>query len=154
MFARRSVPHCENVTVLVAISGPLVARLGRPPESWARYAALSVLSALAGAALYLLAHPHGDVPMLGASGAIYGLLGLFLRLPPEGETLMPMRSARMRRAGIQLVKENLLFIVLLALPALLSGKGGGLAWEAHLGGILFGLFAGPRFLPRKAAPAH
>jgi membrane associated rhomboid family serine protease len=152
MFAHGGPAHIlMNGAALVAISGPLVARLGDLPGSWARYAALFVLSALAGAALYLLIHPHGAVPMLGASGAIYGLFGLFLRLPPEGETLMPIRSARMRRAGVQLVKDNLFLIALLTLPALLTGSGGGLAWEAHLGGFLFGLLAGPRFLPRHAA---
>jgi membrane associated rhomboid family serine protease len=154
MVAHGGLVHIVmNAIVLVAISGAIVARLGDPPASWARYAAVFVLSALAGAGLYLLIHPHGEVPMLGASGAIYGLVGLLLRLPPEGEALMPLRSARMRRAAVQLVKENLLLIVMLTLPALLSGKGGGLAWEAHLGGILFGLFAGARFLPRQPAPS-
>jgi hypothetical protein len=39
-----------------------------------------------------------------------------------------------------------------------TGLGGGLAWEAHLGGFLFGALSGPRFLPsiedgKDAGPA-
>src|SRR4030095_15839380 len=86
MFAHGGLLHIlMNGSALVAISGPLIARLGNVPESWLRYSALFVLSGLAGMAVFLLIHPKGNVPMLGASGAIYGLLGLLLRLPPGDE---------------------------------------------------------------------
>ena len=136
-----------NMWVLVAISGPLVARLGRHPLAWARYLALFTLGGLAGTALFLVFHPQGSVPMLGASGAIYALFGLQLRLPLEPGPLLSVRTPEMRRVVIALVKENIFLFLLLALAALSTGGQAGLAWEAHLGGFLFGLFAGPRFLP-------
>ena len=57
----------------------------------------------------------------------------------------------MRRALVELLKENLLLIVMLTLPALLSGKGGGARLGGASGGLLFGLFAGA---PVPALPAH
>jgi membrane associated rhomboid family serine protease len=157
MFAHGSLVHIlMNMTALVAISGPLIARLGQPPTAWARYLALFVLSGLAGTACYLAIHPNGTLPMLGASGAIYGLLGLMLRLPPEPGPLLSLRTSRMRKAVIGLIKENIWLFVMMILPALLLGGQAGLAWEAHLGAFLVGLFAGPFLLPqseREAAAA-
>ncbi|KQS01527.1 hypothetical protein ASG11_17905 [Sphingomonas sp. Leaf357] len=148
MFAHGGAAHIlMNGVALFVLGGPLVARMGDPPLGWPRFVALFLASGLAGMALFLAIHPYGVVPMLGASGAIYGLLGLLIRLPVEGEALMPIRSARTRKILLDLVKANAWLVVLLAIPALLLGQSGGLAWEAHLGGFLFGLFAGPWFLP-------
>ena len=87
--------------------------------------------------------------MLGASGAICALLGLLLRLPSEGYELHPIRSDRMKLAAKEFVKANLILILLLTVPALLLGQGGGVAWEAHLGGFIFGLFVAPLLLPSE-----
>jgi hypothetical protein len=52
-----------------------------------------------------------------------------------------------------LVQQNLLLILILAIPAVLGGSAVGLAWEAHLGGLLFGRLAGPWFFARERADA-
>jgi membrane associated rhomboid family serine protease len=155
MFAHGPLFHIlMNMVALVSIGGLLVARLGAPPLAWLRFLAFFLLSGLAGTAFYLAIHPHGTVPMVGASGALYGLFGLLLRLPAEPGPLLSLRTPRMRRAVIELIKDNLWLFALLLLPILLSGGQGGLAWEAHLGGLLFGLFAGPRFLPAEERRAE
>ena len=154
MFAHGPLVHIlMNMSALVAISGPLVSRLGPPPASWARYLALFVLGGLTGTACFLAVHPHGTLPMLGASGAIYALLGLLLRLPPEPGPLLGIRTPRMRRVAVRLIKDNLWLFAMLVLPPLLLGGQAGLAWEAHLGGFLFGLFAGPLLLPQPERAA-
>jgi membrane associated rhomboid family serine protease len=151
MFAHGPLFHIlMNMAALVSFGAPLVARLGPPPGAWLRFLAFFVLSGLAGTALYLAIHPHGEVPMLGASGALYGLLGLLLRLPPEQGQLLSLRTPEMRKVMIELGKANVWLFIMLALPGLLSGGQGGLAWEAHLGGFLFGLLAGPLFLPESS----
>ena len=153
MFAHAGLMHLVmNMSALVAIGGALVARLGSPPSSWLRFLALFLLSGLSGAALYLALHPAGTVPMVGASGALYGLVGLLIRAPADGGTLVSVRSSRIRRIGWDLIKQNAFLFALLALMSWSSGHAGGLAWEAHLGGFLFGLFVGPRFLPRVVKP--
>ena len=148
MFAHGGALHIlMNVSVLLALSPPLIARLGRPPGAWVRYFGLFLLSGLAGAFAYLAVNPDGTVPMLGASGAIYGLMGTLLRLGPETGALVPLRSRAMALALKDFVRDNLLLILLFTVPALLAGTGGGLAWEAHVGGLTFGLLAGPKFVP-------
>ena len=63
---------------------------------------------------------------------------------------MSVRSTKIRRIGWDLIKQNIFLFGLLALMSWSSGSAGGLAWEAHLGGFLFGLFIGPKFLPRAS----
>jgi len=151
IFAHGGAMHLAmNMTMLAAIGPPLTARLGPPPLSWLRFFLLFLFSGLAGAALYLLVHPAGTVPMIGASGALYGLLGLLIRAPADGQAVLSVKSRRIRRVGWVLVKQNVFLFVLLAMMAWSNGTAGGLAWEAHLGGFLFGLLVGPQLLPRAS----
>jgi membrane associated rhomboid family serine protease len=151
MFAHGGPMHIlMNSAALIALGPPLIARLGPPALGWLRFCAVFVLSGLAGAALYLAVHPAGEVPMLGASGAICGLLGLLARFQPESDQLLPIRSREIWLTMKDFAKDNVILFVMLTVPALLAGQGGGVAWEAHLGGLLFGLFAGPLFAPRPA----
>jgi membrane associated rhomboid family serine protease len=163
MFAHGGSMHLVmNMTMLVAIGGVITSRLGRAPFSWLRFFILYTSSGLAGAALYLMMHPAGTVPMLGASGALYGLLGLLIRLPVDGEDLVSLKSRSIRRTSWNLIKENAFLFALLAVMAWVSGTAGGLAWEAHVGGFLFGLIVGPKMLPSalqdrshsRVEPAH
>ena len=90
------------------------------------------------------------IPMVGASGAISGVLGLYFLLFPRNQVkvfvflfpiffdmvLLPARWV----LGFYLLADNLL-------PVLL-GAGGGVAYGAHIGGFLAGLlvaWAGERF---------
>lgn len=146
MFAHAGLLHITmNLAVLYGISGLIVARLG----SWWRYIVLYLLCGFAGAALYLLLTPGSSIPMLGASGAISGLLGLLFRLDQQTANLIPLRSEQVFHALKGFAKDNLVLILMFTVPAILSGSGGGIAWEAHLGGLLFGLLAGPYLLPEE-----
>lgn len=149
MFVHGSGMHLAmNMTALAGIGPLLTSRLGRPPLSWLRFLMLFFLSGLAGGALYLTLHPIGMVPMVGASGALYGLVGLLIRTPGDDGGVLAVQSRRVRRVGLELVKQNAFLFALLAVMAWTNGTNGGLAWEAHLGGFLFGLFIGPKLLPR------
>lgn len=142
-----------NMTALAAIGPTLASRLGPVPRSWLRFWLLFFVSALAGAALYLALHPAGTVPMVGASGGLYGLLGLVVRAPANGEAVLALQSSRIRRMGWNVVQDNIVLFGILMLMSWSSGVAGGLAWEAHLGGFLFGLCIGPKLLPPRERPA-
>lgn len=152
MFAHGGAMHLVmNMTALAGIGPTLTSQLGRSPLNWLRFVLLFFLSGLAGAALFLALHPTGSVPMVGASGALYGLIGLLIRTQAGGGTVISIKNKRVRRIGWDLVKQNAFLFALLALLAWTSGTAGGLAWEAHLGGFLFGLCVGPKLLPRAPA---
>ncbi|KPI18842.1 Peptidase S54, rhomboid domain containing protein [Actinobacteria bacterium OK074] len=119
MFLHASVVHILfNMLSLWWIGGPLEAALGR-----ARYLALYFVSGLAGSALsYLLAAPNQA--SLGASGAIFGLFGA---------TAVLMRRLRYdMRPVIALLVINLIF----------TFGWSGIAWQAHIGGLVGGVVIG------------
>jgi membrane associated rhomboid family serine protease len=77
--------------------------------------------------------PSGIIPVIGASGAIYGLLLAFGWLFPDRRIyiyfLFPIPA-----------KYFVIIFGLIELISSIEGTGGGVAHLTHLGGLLFGLF--------------
>ncbi|MET8814491.1 rhomboid family intramembrane serine protease [Streptomyces sp. NPDC004549] len=119
MFLHGGFLHIAfNMLSLWWIGGPLEAALGR-----ARYLSLYLVSGLAGSALsYLMVAPNE--PSLGASGAIYGLFG--------ATVVLVRRLDYDMRPVIALLVVNL--IITFQVP--------GIAWQAHIGGLVAGLGVG------------
>ncbi|MFE1873644.1 rhomboid family intramembrane serine protease [Streptomyces sp. NPDC059496] len=111
-----------NMIGLWVIGGPLEAALGR-----VRYLAVFLLSGLGGSALvYLLSEPY--VQTLGASGAVFGLLGATVVL-----------AKRLRYEMRPVIVMVVLMLVLTFVPL-----GGALtvSWQAHVGGLVTGALVG------------
>ncbi|MEU8964973.1 rhomboid family intramembrane serine protease [Streptomyces sp. NPDC048491] len=119
MFLHGGYAHIGfNMLSLWWIGGPLEAALGR-----ARYLALYFVSGLAGGALtYLLTAPNA--PSLGASGAIFGLFGAM--------AVLMRRMKYDMRPVIGLLVVNLIF----------TFAWSGIAWQAHVGGLVAGVLLG------------
>lgn len=112
-----------NMTML-ALLGPAVVRQAGQAGFLAIYAA----SAVGGAAAFGLIGPEAQ-PMVGASGALFGLAGAlgfrdWRRRRDGGLPMGPVRRMLAELAAINLVMWLLL--------------GGLLAWQTHLGGFLAG----------------
>ncbi|HET6964258.1 MAG TPA: rhomboid family intramembrane serine protease [Acidimicrobiales bacterium] len=102
-----------NMVSLAIVGPPVEAEVGR-----VRFAAMYLLSAVGGSVgFYLLAPPN--TPGVGASGAIFGLLGAYFVL------------AKLRGWQTQSIVGLLLVNVLYSFT-------GGIAWQAHLGGLVTG----------------
>lgn len=97
-----------------------------------RLALLWLLSTFGGALGYALLAP-GLQPMVGASGALFGLVGALVALN--------WRGLRRRNAPVGPVWRAVLGLAALNL-VLWWAMQGQLAWETHLGGFLAGWFAG------------
>jgi len=102
---------------------------------------LFALGAIGGGAVFGLLAP-GAHPMVGASGAVFAFLGLWIawdwrRHRTHGAAVGPVMRRVLALAGI-----NVLMYVAL---------GGLLAWEAHLGGFLVGVLVGGWLEGRRAA---
>ncbi|MGW0782334.1 rhomboid family intramembrane serine protease [Streptomyces sp. NPDC002913] len=115
VFLHQEVLHIAfNMMGLWWLGGPLEAALGR-----ARYLALYLLSGLAGSALtYLTSDPAQG--SLGASGAVFGLMGA--------------TAVLMRRMNYDMRPV----IVLLVVNLVFTFTWGGIAWQAHVGGLVAG----------------
>ena len=141
MFAHGGLMHIIfNLSALAALGPAVMERLGLlNARSFAAFMLLFFGSGLGGLAVWLALNPSSEIPMLGASGAIFGLLGFLMRQPdPHGQPV-PLLSAQLGRAFVEWIKLHLPLIALFAIPMIFGGANFGLAWEAHLGGFLAGL---------------
>lgn len=141
MFLHGGLLHIAmNSSALAALGPPVSQRLGRDATGAAMFLAFFVLCGLAGGALYLGLHWNGQTPMLGASGAICGLWGATARMTPTTD-LAPVLSRQVGRQAWSFLLMNLVLIAIGGGLGVLSGAGGVLvAWEAHVGGFIAGLF--------------
>ncbi|GAA0446408.1 rhomboid family intramembrane serine protease [Streptomyces stramineus] len=115
MFLHQAPMHLAfNMLSLWWLGPPLEAALGR-----GRYLALYMLSGLGGSALtFLIADPAQ--PSLGASGAVFGLLGA--------------TAVLMRRMNYDMRPV----IALLVLNLIFTFAWQNIAWQAHIGGLVLG----------------
>jgi membrane associated rhomboid family serine protease len=108
-----------------------------------RYLFFYLLSGLAAGLLQAYILPSSQMPMIGASGAVAGVLGAYLILFP--------------RSRIASLVPILFIFTIIEIPAMLylifwfvsqlysglfaiqGGGGSGIAWWAHIGGFLFGV---------------
>jgi membrane associated rhomboid family serine protease len=100
-----------------------------------------LVAAVAGGAVFGLI-ADGAYPMVGASGAVFGFLGVWIawdwrRHRAVGAPVGPV----VRRVAVLAVLNAALYV----------GLHGMLAWEAHLGGFLAGLACGVWLETRQAA---
>jgi membrane associated rhomboid family serine protease len=102
------------------------------------YLACGVVSGVGFAAL----HPDGMSPVVGASGAIAGLMGAAARtMDTVPGQLGPVLGPRVVSLGLGWIIVNLVIAVT---GSLLTMGAGGVAWEAHLIGFAAGvLLIGP-----------
>lgn len=138
----------SNMWILVIFGDNVENRLGG-----GKYLAFYLLSGIAAAMLQTFLSPGSLVPMIGASGAIAGVLGAYLILYPQSRiaSLVPI----------------LFIFTIVELPAwiflgfwfvsqLFSGwlslQGAdmsSIAWWAHIGGFVFGMLAVRLFARRR-----
>ena len=147
MFAHAGLMHLTFNTFAILALGPLLTSLfGRGPQQWARFITVLIAGSMSGALIFLLFHPHGTVPLVGASGGLFAVVGMLARTPTQHGALAPLFSAETKAAAQDFVKNNIWLVIIFTLPLLIAGQEGGLAWEAHLGGFLFGLLSAPWFV--------
>ncbi len=110
-----------------------------------RYLLLYLGSGLVASAAQIAASPRSTLPLLGASGAIAGVLGAFLVLFPKarlagvlplGCLVIPMKSRAFLFIPFWFLLQ--LYGALAAPPGVGIGGGGGVAWYAHLAGFAAG----------------
>ena len=124
-----------------------------------RYVAFYLITGLAAACGQILANPGSIVPMVGASGAISGVMGAYLILYPRVKVyaLVPIFIFFTSIALPAWMMLGYWFFIQLASGLLSSSEMGGVAFWAHVGGFVAGValiksFARPEFI--QAHRAH
>jgi len=113
-----------------------------------------LVSGIAGSLLHSLTSPGSPVPMVGASGAISGVLGAYILFYPRARVmaLIPLGFFMRMTYLPSFVFLGIWFLYQLLLGLLSVGvRGGGVAYFAHIGGFAAGLlFALPfKFAKKK-----
>jgi membrane associated rhomboid family serine protease len=124
-------------------------RLGRT-----RYLVLYLASGVAAAVLHIFTNAGSEVPTIGASGAIAGIMGAYFRFYPFArvETIIPPFIFAVFRLPAIVFLGGWFLLQFLNGAMSLGGQGQatGIAWWAHVGGFLFGFVI---CLPAKREPA-
>jgi membrane associated rhomboid family serine protease len=137
-----------NSAALLETGGLVVARLGSYPLGWLRFLVAFGLGAIGALVFFLLTHPGGKELMIGASGAVFALLGLLLSIRLI-EELEPVPVNLLPRAAMNFVQENSFFLALIVVGAIAAALPERVSWQAHLGGFASGLCLGPWLLPKR-----
>jgi membrane associated rhomboid family serine protease len=117
-----------------------------------RYAVFYILCGLAAGVTHYYLSPLSPVPTIGASGAIAGVLGGYLVRFPSARvvTLVPLGFFLQLAELPAWLMLGLWFLVqAIGGFVTLGAAGGGVAWWAHVGGFLAGIFLIHLFQPRR-----
>ena len=117
-----------------------------------RFIAFYLLCGLAASLTQIVSRPGSQAPMVGASGAIAGILGAYLVLFPGAR----IRTFLFLIVFIRVVSIPAVVVLglWLVLQILNIGMGGGVAWFAHIGGFVAGMALIRPFFPRpRRTPA-
>jgi rhomboid family protein len=124
-----------------------------------RFLLFYLLSGVAAAAAQTITGPTSTIPMIGASGAVSGVLGAYLLLFPYATILTLMifgffvRSVHIPAVivlGFWIVLQLINGWLTMSASAMGRGESGGVAWFAHIGGFLAGMLLLLLFRPRPS----
>ena len=121
-----------------------------------RFVIFYLLTGLAAAFGQIVTDPDSIVPMVGASGAISGVMGAYLILYPRVKVyvLVPIFIFFTSIALPAWVMLGYWFFIQLASGLLSSGEMGGVAFWAHVGGFLAGVVLIKFFTREEYLQAH
>jgi membrane associated rhomboid family serine protease len=150
-----------NSVWLAAFGTPIVRRCGA-----GRLFILLAASAIGGAVIYVLMNPLQVLPMIGASGAVSGLMAAaswFMFAPAswhwEGRLTQPHERPRETIGHMVRNRQVLIFLgiwfvtnYVFAFVQPLGLMDASIAWEAHIGGFVVGLLVFPLLDPLPARP--
>jgi len=144
LFLHAGWLHILGNMLYLFIFGPAVEeRMGH-----LRFLCFYLAAGIAAGVAMIAMGPESRVPVIGASGAIAGVLGAYFILYPGGRilTLVPF-VILIQLIEIPALLYLLVWFAIQLYSGLVAGANGpfvgGVAWWAHVGGFLFGMSLGP-----------
>jgi len=146
MFMHGSWMHLiGNMIYMLVFADQIEARLRR-----FRFLIFYVVCGLAAAMAQILSRPDSIIPILGASGAIAGVLGAYLVTTPRNPVLL-LIFIWVITVPAWLVLGGWFALQLLALRGMDPSAVSGVAYMAHIGGFIAGAILVHALTPRRRA---
>jgi membrane associated rhomboid family serine protease len=122
-----------------------------------RFAVFYLVCGVAATLAHVFSNPESAMPVVGASGAIGGVMGAYALLYPRAPVhlLVPLGFLLTRMVVPAYVMLGYWFLLQIVggIPSL-EGKGGGVAFWAHVGGFVAGIALVPLFRIPARVEAH
>lgn len=156
IFIHATFTHLFFNLLWFFVFGTPIAR--RLRSAW-RFCAFFVACGAAGGGFFSLFHLADPTLLIGASGGVSGLLGGLVRFAFH----RPLSRPSTLKGVLPLTDRSVLIwsAVVVAMNASIEIFGAGvgaaegdIAWQAHVGGYLFGLAAFPLFDPKRRRPSN
>jgi membrane associated rhomboid family serine protease len=133
MFMHGSIMHIFGNMLFLWIFGDNIEdRIGH-----IRYLVFYLICGFLAAAAQIVMDTNSVIPMLGASGAISGVLGGYLLMFPHNQVRVIMLNSVLTTVPAFIAVG--LWIVFQIVQGYFSGGEGGVAYAAHIGGFIGGL---------------
>ena len=130
-----------NAVAALAFGAPVARLLGLDPRGAAAFFLFFLVCGVLSSIGYVMAHPSSLLPVVGASGAVSGLMGGASRLVDRRGSLGPLIS---RTTVGMAVMWTIVNLIIGYVPVMPGTGGAGIAWEAHVAGYFAGvLLIGP-----------
>lgn len=130
--------HALMNAVAALTFGAPVARLFRGSVGVRVFLALYICAGIFATLGYGMVHLGSPDPLVGASGAVFGLIGAATRLLGGGGRVLPLTSRGVITTSIAWMAVNAVVGLIGFAPGV---DGARIAWEAHAFGFLFGILA-------------
>ena len=119
-----------------------------------RFMILYLIGGLTAGGLHVLTNANSGLPTIGASGAVAAVMGAYFRFFPHAriETIFPPFFFIFEVPALIFLGWWFLLQFFNGTLSLVGRRGefGGVAWWAHIGGFLFGLYIAGRFARRRS----
>jgi membrane associated rhomboid family serine protease len=125
-----------NAVGALAFGAPAARYLGLGPRGAAGFFLLYLICGALSCLGYAVVHLHDMAPLVGASGAVSGLLGASTRLIERRDRLSPLATRTVVASTAAWIVINIVMGVLHYAPGIGDVH---VAWEAHIAGFFAGL---------------
>jgi membrane associated rhomboid family serine protease len=141
-----SIAHLAvNMIWLAAFGSPLANRIGAM-----RFILFWIVTSIAAAGLHYILYMTSQAPLIGASGAISGMMGAAARFgfridrssgqPAFGGPVLPISMVLRMRGTVAFLAVWMVINIVTGLYGIVPGEESQIAWEAHIGGFVVGFF--------------
>jgi hypothetical protein len=134
MFVHGGFAHIfGNMLVFFFMGMAFEQRIG-----WKKFLIIYIITGICGALAHSILNLGSDITLIGASGAIFGILGGFAYAYPRDEVVMPIPIGIMFITRIKVIYAALLFAAMETIIVFLDVQDN-TAHFAHIGGLVSGI---------------